>query len=119
LVNVATNPLKVVIFSSVPPQRVERIISRIRRDAPEAQVVGVLYAKFPRKSVKQRMTTWRKKMKRPVYWRYVLHRMSATVGKKVSAAGDSLIRSQRKSGLQPGRPGGVLPKKRSAVLTGG
>jgi peptidoglycan/xylan/chitin deacetylase (PgdA/CDA1 family)/folate-dependent phosphoribosylglycinamide formyltransferase PurN len=88
----ATNPLKVVIFTSVPAQRVERIIARILRDAPDAQVVGVLYAKFARKNLKQRMTAWRKKIKRPIYWRYVLHRMSATVGKKVSAAGDSLIR---------------------------
>jgi peptidoglycan/xylan/chitin deacetylase (PgdA/CDA1 family)/folate-dependent phosphoribosylglycinamide formyltransferase PurN len=88
----ATNPLKVVIFTSVPAKRVERIIARIRRDAPEAQVVGVLYARFARKNLKQRTTAWRKKIKRPVYWRYELHRMSATVGKKVSAAGDSLVR---------------------------
>ncbi len=87
-----TNPLKLVIFTSVPPQRVERIMTRLRRDAPEAEVVGVLYAKFARKNLQKRMETWRKKMKRPVYWRYVLHRISAAAGKKVGNVGDSILR---------------------------
>ena len=86
------NPFKVVIFTSVPPQRVAKVMARIRRDAPEAQVVGVLYAKYPRKNLKQRIATWRKKMKRLVYWRYVLHRMWATVGRKLGGVVDKVIR---------------------------
>ena len=60
----AKNPLKVVIFTSVPPRQVARILVRIRRDAPEAQVVGVLYERRPPKTLHQRMEIWRKKMKR-------------------------------------------------------
>src|ERR1700694_2098720 len=88
----ATNPLRVVIFTSVPPQRVARIIARIRRDAPEARVVGVLYARFPRKNLQKRIATWRKKMKRVVYWRYVLHRISASAGRGLGNLLDGIIR---------------------------
>ncbi len=94
---------KVVIFTSVPPRRVERIIARIRRDAPEAQVVGILYAQFPRKNLKKRVATWRKKMKRPVYWAYVLHRFTASAGKKIQNLGDSVIRLMHAG---PNKPNG-------------
>src|SRR6267154_723698 len=73
----AGNPLNVVIFTSVPPRQVARIMARIRRDAPQAQVVGVLYERRPPKTLQQRMGIWRKKMGRLVYWRYVLHRIFA------------------------------------------
>jgi len=88
----AGNPLNVVIFTSVPPRQVARIMARIRRDAPQAQVVGVLYERRPPKTLQQRMATWRKKMTRPVYWRYVLHRISATVNRKLNGLLDAVIR---------------------------
>jgi len=88
----ATNPLKVVIFTSVPPQRVARIMALIRRDAPEVRVVGVLYARFPRKNLQKRIATWRKKMKRVVYWRYVLHRISASAGRGLGNLLGGIIR---------------------------
>ncbi len=97
----AKNRLQIVIFTSVPPQRVARIMARIRRDAPEAQVVGVLYAKYPRKNLKQRVATWRKKMKRVVYWRYVLHRIFASVNRKLSGALHGLIRFVHAAPLWP------------------
>ena len=102
----ATNPLKVVIFTSVPPQRVARIIARIRRDAPEARVVGVLYARFPRKNLQKRIATWRKKMKRVVYWRYVLHRISASAGRGLGNLLDGMIRFIHAAPKWPnGQPG--------------
>jgi folate-dependent phosphoribosylglycinamide formyltransferase PurN/peptidoglycan/xylan/chitin deacetylase (PgdA/CDA1 family) len=85
-------PLHVVILTSVPPSRVERIMTRIRREAPEAQVVGVLYAPFLPKTLRQRVATWRKKGKRLVYWRYVLHRITAGAGRKWSGLLDAVIR---------------------------
>jgi folate-dependent phosphoribosylglycinamide formyltransferase PurN/peptidoglycan/xylan/chitin deacetylase (PgdA/CDA1 family) len=88
----AKNPLKVVIFTSVPPRRVARIMGRIRRDAPEAQLVGVLYAPFLPKTLQQRMATWRKKMKRLVYWRYVLHRIFANINRMLTSLLDAVIR---------------------------
>jgi peptidoglycan/xylan/chitin deacetylase (PgdA/CDA1 family) len=102
----ANDPLRVVIFTSVPPQRVARIMSRIRRDAPEAKVVGVLYARFPRKNLQQRLKTWQKKMKRPVYWRYVLHRVFTSVGDKFNNLLDDLIRFIHAAPKWPnGKPG--------------
>jgi peptidoglycan/xylan/chitin deacetylase (PgdA/CDA1 family) len=86
------NPFKVVVFTSVPPHRVERILTRIRRDAPQAQLVGVLYAPFVPKTLQKRMATWRKKMKRLVYWRYVLHRIFATINRKLTSLLDAFIR---------------------------
>ena len=86
------NPFKVVVFTSVPPHRVERILARIRRDAPQAQLVGVLYAPFVPKTLQKRMATWRKKMKRLVYWRYVLHRIFATINRKLTSLLDAFIR---------------------------
>jgi peptidoglycan/xylan/chitin deacetylase (PgdA/CDA1 family) len=86
------NPFKLVVFTSVPPHRVERILTRIRRDAPQAQLVGVLYAPFVPKTLQKRMATWRKKMKRLVYWRYVLHRIFATINRKFTSLLDAFIR---------------------------
>ena len=73
------NPLNVIIFSSVPPRQVAVIIARIGRDAPEARVCGVLYERRPPKTLQQRIDNWRKKMKRFAYWRYVAHRIGATL----------------------------------------
>jgi folate-dependent phosphoribosylglycinamide formyltransferase PurN/peptidoglycan/xylan/chitin deacetylase (PgdA/CDA1 family) len=86
------SPLKVIIFSSVPPRQVGRIMARIRRDAPEVRVCSVLYERRPAKTLKQRVDNWRKKMKRFAYWRYVAHRIGATVEGRVFDVLDSLIR---------------------------
>jgi peptidoglycan/xylan/chitin deacetylase (PgdA/CDA1 family) len=88
----AENPLRVVIFSSVPPHQVARIMARIRRDAPQAQVVGILYERRPPKSLQQRMKIWRKKMTRLVYWQYVLHRILASVNRHLNNLLDIFIR---------------------------
>ena len=66
-------------------------MARIRRDALEAQVVGVLYERRPPKTLLQRMGIWRKKMKRLVYWRYVLHRILAAVESRLSGLLDAVI----------------------------
>jgi folate-dependent phosphoribosylglycinamide formyltransferase PurN len=85
-------PLNLIIFSSVPPRQVARIIARIRRDAPEARVCGVLYERRPPKTLKQRVENWQKKMKRFAYWRYVAHRMGVTVERHAFDLLDSAIR---------------------------
>jgi peptidoglycan/xylan/chitin deacetylase (PgdA/CDA1 family) len=86
------NPYKVVIFTSVPPRQVARIMARIRRDVPEAQVAGVLYERRPPKTLQQRMEIWRKKMTRLTYWRYVLHRIFAMAGRQLSGLLDAVLR---------------------------
>ena len=102
----AGNPLRVVIFTSVPPQQVARIMARIRRDALEAQVVGVLYERRPPKTLLQRMGIWRKKMKRLVYWRYVLHRILAAAESRLSGLLDAVIRCVHAAPKWPnGKPG--------------
>jgi methionyl-tRNA formyltransferase/peptidoglycan/xylan/chitin deacetylase (PgdA/CDA1 family) len=88
----ASRPFKVVILTSVPPQRVARIMTRICREAPEAQVVGILYAPFLPKTLQKRIATWRKKGKRLVYWRYVLHRITTAAGRNLSRLLDAIIR---------------------------
>ena len=85
-------PLNLIIFSSAPPRQLGWIIARIRRDAPEADIRGVLYERRPPKNLKQRVEIWRKKMKRFAYWRYVGHRMGATVERKAFDLLDSVIR---------------------------
>ena len=102
----AGNPLNVVIFTSVPPRQVARIMARIRRDASEAQVAGVLYERRPPKTLQQRMGIWRKKMKRLVYWRYVLHRILAAAEDRVSGLLDAIIRYVHAAPKWPnGKPG--------------
>jgi peptidoglycan/xylan/chitin deacetylase (PgdA/CDA1 family) len=86
------NPLNLIIFSSVPPRQVARILARIRRDAPETHICGVLYERRPPKSLKQRIENWRRKMKRFAYWRYVAHRIGAAIERHVFALLDSVIR---------------------------
>jgi peptidoglycan/xylan/chitin deacetylase (PgdA/CDA1 family) len=103
------NPFKVVILTSVPPQRVARIMTRIRREAPEAQVVGILYAPFLPKTLKKRFATWRKKGRRLTYWRYVLHRSTAATGRNLSALGDAVLRFIHAAPRWPnGKPGNAL-----------
>jgi len=101
----AGNRLKVVIFTSVPPRQVARIMARILRDAPESRVAGVLYERRPRKTLRQRMATWFKKMKRLVYWRYLLHRVFTTVDRRLSDLLDAAIRLIHAAPKHPnGRP---------------
>jgi len=88
----AGNPLRVIVFSSVPPRKIARIMARIRRDVPEATVCGLLYERRPPKTLKQRTVVWRKKMTRWVYWRYVAHRLFATVDRQAYNLLDALIR---------------------------
>src|SRR4051794_5054850 len=85
-------PFKLIIFTSVPPRQVARIMARIRRDAPEVKIGAVLYERRPLKTRKQRIENWRKKMKRFAYWRYVAHRMGMAVERHVFEALDSIIR---------------------------
>ena len=105
----ASNPFKVVILTSVPPHRVARIMTRIQREAPEAQVAGILYAPFLPKTLKKRFATWRKKGKRLVYWRYVAHRITAATGRSLSALLDALLRFVHAAPRWPnGKPGDGL-----------
>jgi peptidoglycan/xylan/chitin deacetylase (PgdA/CDA1 family) len=89
----AANPFKVIIFSSVPARQVARIAERIRREAPQARVVGVLYERRPPKTRKQRIENWKKKMKRPAYWSYVAHRLTASAKNKLYDLLDFAIRT--------------------------
>src|SRR5260370_33024131 len=86
------NTLKIVIFTAVPPRQVARIMARIGRDVPEAQVAGVLYERRPPKTLHRRIATWFKKMKPLVYWRYVLHRIFAAVDRQLTMLLDAFIR---------------------------
>ena len=67
-------------------------MARIRRDAPEARVCGVLYESRAPKTLKQRIENWRKKLKRFAYWRYVAHRVAATIDNKAFDLLDAVIR---------------------------
>jgi len=67
-------------------------MARIRRDAPEARICGVLYERRPSKTLKQRIENWRKKMKRFAYWQYVVHRIGATIERHAFDQLDSVIR---------------------------
>ena len=88
----AGNPLRVIIFTSVPPRKIARIIARIRRDAPGAVVCGLLYERRPPKTLLQRSAVWRKKMTRFVYWRYVARRILAAMDRQVCNLLDALLR---------------------------
>ena len=81
-------------------------MARIGRDAPESRVVGVLYERRPPKTLQQRAKVWLKKMKRFVYWRYLLHRISTQVKGEVSTLLDAAIRSVHAASKWPnGKPG--------------
>ena len=111
----AKNPLRVVILTSVPPQRVARIMTRICREAPEAQVAGILYAPFLPKTLQKRIATWCKKGKRLVYWRYVLHRISAATGRSLSGLLDAVLRFIHAAPRWPnGKPGDSLAALKAA-----
>jgi folate-dependent phosphoribosylglycinamide formyltransferase PurN/peptidoglycan/xylan/chitin deacetylase (PgdA/CDA1 family) len=97
----ARNRLKVAIFTSVPPRQVARVMARIRRDAPEAQVCGVLYERRPPKTLRQRMRRWGKKMARLGYWRYLLHRIFVSVQGTLTHLFDGVIRFIHAAPKQP------------------
>lgn len=76
----------------MPPQSVARIMVRIRRDAPEAEVCGVLYERRRPKTLKQRVQVWRKKVTRIVFWRYVAHRIFGAIDGHIFNLLDAVIR---------------------------
>lgn len=84
--------LRLIIFTSVPPRGVARIIGRIRRDAPEAEVCGVLYERRRPKTLAQRVEIWRQKMTRFVFWRYIAHRIFAAIHRQIFNLLDAVIR---------------------------
>jgi len=111
----AKNPFRVVILTSVPPHRVVRIMTRIQREAPDAQVAGILYAPFLPKTLKKRFATWRKKGKRLVYWRYVWHRIGAATRRNFSGLLDAVLRFVHAAPRWPnGKPGDGLAALRAA-----
>ncbi len=67
-------------------------MARIRRDAPEARVCGVLYERRSPKTLKQRIDNWRRKMRRLAYWRYVAHRVGVTIERHAFDFLDAVIR---------------------------
>jgi len=76
-------------------------MARIRRDAPEAQVCGVLYERRPPKTLRQRMRRWGKKMARLGYWRYLLHRIFVSVQGTLTHLFDAVIRFIHAAPKQP------------------
>jgi len=88
----AAKPFRLVIFSSMPPRNVARIIARIQRDLPEVEIVGVLYERVRHKTLRQRVTIWRKKMIRPLYARYIAHRIWNALGRSFSSVLDGILR---------------------------
>jgi len=67
-------------------------MARIQRDAPEAQVCGVLYEQRLPKTLQKRMGIWRKKMWRLIYWRYVAHRIFTSGNEILAGLFDGFIR---------------------------
>ncbi len=65
--------------------------------------------RFLPKTLKKRFATWRKKGKRLVYWRYVLHRITAATGRSLSALLDAVLRFVHAAPRWPnGKPGDGL-----------
>lgn len=90
----------------MPPRQVARIMGRIRRDAPDVEVCGVLCERRRLKTLKQRMETWRKKMKRFVFWRYVAHRIFAAIDRHIFNLLDAVIRFIHAAPNNPNGPAG-------------
>jgi peptidoglycan/xylan/chitin deacetylase (PgdA/CDA1 family) len=88
----AGNGFRLILFSSMPPREVSRILGRIRRDAPEVEVCGLLYARRPHKTLSQRTLIWRRKIRRLAFWRYVAHRIFASVNRQIFNLLDAVIR---------------------------
>ena len=87
----AASRFRLIILSSMPSRQVARIIRRIRRDLAEVEIVGVLYERVRHKTLRQRVTIWRKKMTRPIYWRYVAHRIFAAIARSLAGVLDRVI----------------------------
>jgi folate-dependent phosphoribosylglycinamide formyltransferase PurN/peptidoglycan/xylan/chitin deacetylase (PgdA/CDA1 family) len=83
---------RLIIFSSLPPRQVARIMHRIQRDLSEVLITGVLYEGIKHKTLRQRISLWRKKMTRPLYWRYVAHRIWAALSRCALGVLDTIIR---------------------------
>ncbi len=81
-------------------------MGRIRRDATEAEICGVLYERRRPKTLKQRVEIWRRKMKRFVFWRYVAHRIFATIDRHIFKLLDAVIRFIHAAPTNPNGPTG-------------
>ncbi len=83
--------LGVVIFSSLPPGTIERMVRRIDDEVPGARVAGVLYETHTPLPVARRIARFFRNLPDPRFVRYVFARAVARARSPIAWAGDVLL----------------------------
>ncbi len=92
-------PFRIVIFSETEPTHILRLITRIHREVPEAEVCGVLCERRPGKSMLKRFIGFAKNLKEQGFLEYAAAKAIRQLAGKLSVAGHMLLHL-----LHGGRP---------------
>ena len=84
-------PFRVVIFSGGDPAHIHRLVTRIMKEVPEAQVCGVLCERRPGKTLGKRMRAFLQNLKRREFLEYATGKVVRNIGNTISSAGTSLL----------------------------
>ncbi|HEY2251003.1 MAG TPA: formyltransferase family protein, partial [Planctomycetaceae bacterium] len=87
----AATRLRVVIFTSMAPQAVMRLSSRIRSEVAEAFVAGIVYELPRHKALGTRCRDFLRNLRRPAFVKYVARRLWGATGRVVSGIGDAIL----------------------------
>ncbi len=97
-------PFRVVVFSAIAPIEPFRLMDRIEREIPGAQVAGLLYELRPPKPLRERAKVWRKNFAQPGYLPYVLSRVRAAAAQIIGSVGHALLRFAQASSAKYHNP---------------
>jgi peptidoglycan/xylan/chitin deacetylase (PgdA/CDA1 family)/folate-dependent phosphoribosylglycinamide formyltransferase PurN len=89
----------VIVFSSMPPIEPFRLMDRLAREVPGAEVAGLLYERRPPKSLGQRARGWLKRFREPGYPAYVLGRVADACIRQLHTVGLALLKFAQASSV--------------------
>jgi peptidoglycan/xylan/chitin deacetylase (PgdA/CDA1 family)/folate-dependent phosphoribosylglycinamide formyltransferase PurN len=92
---------RVVIFSTMPPLDIARVVSRIVKEVPDAIICGVLYETRPAKRLRERLALWLRGLGDPTYMVYVAERIWKAVLAAIGQFGTVLLRFWHASPSSP------------------
>src|SRR5437870_2000076 len=85
------SPFRVVSFAGGDPTHIHRLVTRIMKEVPEAQVCGVLCERRPGKTLGKRTRAFLQNLKRPEFVQYAASKVVRNIGNKISSAGTLLL----------------------------
>src|SRR6267143_501586 len=82
---------RVVIFSGADPAHIDRLVSRILTEVPEAQVCGILCERRPAKTMSKRAGNFLRNLKQRDFIEYAASKVVRSLSNKAASAGTRVL----------------------------